>query len=160
MLEEIQFDPPFTEEEEERELIDGVEERRGCFDSRVSLDSAQVECFGFGHRIVDALVKRATQESVEGAAAVRMIANRALAMEEARGGWQFNWLLRVGAVRLREELIADRCGGSDRRRRRGADGGGDAVVCGWNCWQHNPWTASCGRRAGRTRFWSVRLWRN
>ena len=56
----IQFYPPFTEEH--KELVEGQEKRRVCFDPRTFVDSEQVEYFGFGHRIIDALVKRTTEE--------------------------------------------------------------------------------------------------
>ena len=67
----IQFHPPFTEEH--KELVEGQEKRRVCFDPRTFVDSEQVEYFGFGHRIIDALVKRITEERHDGATAIRQL---------------------------------------------------------------------------------------
>ena len=68
---EIQFYPPFTQEE--RELIDGKEQRKVCFDPQVDVDSVSIEYMGFGHPIIDRLVQQVTTNSVKGAAAVRNI---------------------------------------------------------------------------------------
>ena len=94
----IHFHPPFTEEH--KELIAGLEQRRVCFDPRSFVDSELVEYFGFGHPIVDALVKRVTEERHDGAAAVRVIPEDAI--EGLKSGWQFNWLIKVGGLRPRE----------------------------------------------------------
>ena len=99
---QIQFHPPFTEEH--RDLLDGDERRRVCFDPRVSVDSAQVEYFGFGHPIVDQLVERATRQMVDGAAAVRVISPASV--PGIRAGWQFNWLLTTGGLRPRESVVS------------------------------------------------------
>lgn len=110
----IHFHPPFTEEE--RALIDGAERRRVCFDPRVSVDSAQVEYFGFGHPIVDALVKRATETGVDGAAAIRAVSTAVL--PDLRPGWQFNWVLKVSGAQPKELVLpvfVDDQGNSDLR---------------------------------------------
>ena len=94
----IQFHPPFTEER--KDLIEGEESRRVCFDPRIFVDSEHVEYLGFGHPIIDALVKRVVEERHDGASAIRQISEDAL--EGLRQGWQFNWLLKVGGFRPRE----------------------------------------------------------
>ena len=99
---QIQFHPPFTEEH--RDLLDGDERRRVCFDPRVSVDSAQVEYFGFGHSIVDQLVARATRQVVDGTAAVRVISP--VSVPSVRPGWQFNWLLTAGGSRPSESVVS------------------------------------------------------
>ena len=100
----IQFHPPFTEEA--RDLIDGYQfERRSvCFDPGQAPDSENVEYFGFGHPIVEALVRRIVQEQPEGAAAVRWITPALLS--GVRPGWQFNWRLTIGGPRRREYVHA------------------------------------------------------
>ena len=110
----IHFHPPFTEEH--KELIGGQEQRRVCFDPRSFVDSELVEYFGFGHPIVDALVKRVTEERHEGATAIRVIPEDAI--EGLRSGWQFNWLIRVGGLQPREfvhSIFVDDCGIADAR---------------------------------------------
>ena len=94
----VDFGPPFTEEH--RELLDGLEQRLVCFDPRVSVDSETVEYFGFGHPVVDALVRRATHDELSGSATIRQISS-----EDTPGGdhgWQFNWRLRLNAAEPRE----------------------------------------------------------
>ena len=97
---EIHFHPPFTEDH--RELVGNLERRRVCFDPRVSVDSEHVEYMGFGHPIVDTLVRDAMDESVDGAAAGRVVSSRVL--PQIRPGWQFVWLLTVGGVRTEEQV--------------------------------------------------------
>lgn len=99
---QIQFHPPFTEEH--RDLLDGDERRRVCFDPRVSVDSAQVEYFGFGHPIVDQLVDRTTRRTVDGAASVRVVSPANV--PDVRPGWQFNWLLSTSGPRPRESVVS------------------------------------------------------
>ena len=94
----IQFHPPFTEEH--KDLIQGEEKRRVCFDPRTFVDSEHVEYFGFGHPIIDAVVKRTTEERHDGAAAIRQIPEGTI--DGLRPGWQFNWLVKVGGLRPRE----------------------------------------------------------
>jgi len=94
----IQFHPPFTEEH--KELVDGQEKRRVCFDPRTFVDSEQVEYFGFGHPIIDAVVRRTTEERHDGATAIRELS--AGATPGLRPGWQFNWLIRIGGLNPRE----------------------------------------------------------
>ena len=94
----IQFHPPFTEDH--RELVGDFEKRRVCFDPQISVDSEQVEYFGFGHPIVDAIVRRAIEEVPDGATAVRVI--RPSVLPGVRPGWQFNWLLKVGGFEAKE----------------------------------------------------------
>ena len=94
----IQFHPPFTEEH--KELIEGQEKRRVCFDPRSFVDSEHVEYFGFGHPIIDAVVKRTTEERHDGATAIRQLAEGTI--DGLRPGWQFNWLVKVGGLKPRE----------------------------------------------------------
>ncbi|MXY79046.1 MAG: hypothetical protein F4Y94_05010 [Chloroflexi bacterium] len=68
----VEFGPPFTEEH--RDLLDGQERRLVCFDPRISVDSETVEYFGFGHPIVDALVRNVTRDNLKGSAAIRCLA--------------------------------------------------------------------------------------
>ena len=96
----IQFHPPFTEEH--KELIEGQEKRRVCFDPRNFVDSEHVEYFGFGHPIIDALVKRTTEERHDGATAIRQLPEGTI--DGLRPGWQFNWLVKVGGLKPREFL--------------------------------------------------------
>jgi hypothetical protein len=95
---QIHFHPPFTEEH--KELIEGEEKRRVSFDPRTFVDSQYVEYFGFGHPIIDAIVRRVIQERHEGAAAIRQL--RQGSVDEVRPGWQFNWLVKVGGLNPRE----------------------------------------------------------
>ena len=94
----IQFHPPFTEEH--KELIEGREKRRVCFDPRTLVDSELVEYFGFGHPIIDALVKRTLEERHDGASAIRRLPEGSV--DGLRPGWQFNWLIKVGGLHPRE----------------------------------------------------------
>lgn len=96
----VVFHTPFTLEHPE--LFGGQEVRRVCFDPRTNVDSEYVEYFGFGHPIVDALVKRATQEKQDGAATVRRVARSEVGLD--RPGWQFNWIVQVGGLRPKEYL--------------------------------------------------------
>ena len=95
---QIHFHPPFTEEH--KELVEGQERRRVCFDPRTSVDSEHVEYFGFGHPVVDALVKRTLEERHDGASAIKQLPQGAI--DGMRSGWQFNWLVKVGGLRPRE----------------------------------------------------------
>ena len=95
---EIYFHPPFTEEH--KELVDGREKRRVCFDPRTFVDSEHVEYLGFGHPIIDAIVKRTIEERHDGATAIRQL--REGSFEGLRPGWQFNWLIKVGGLKPRE----------------------------------------------------------
>ena len=95
---QIHFHPPFTEEH--KELVEGQERRRVCFDPRTFVDSEHVEYFGFGHPIVDAIVKRTLEERHDGASAIRQLPEDAI--DGLRPGWQFNWLVKVGGLRSRE----------------------------------------------------------
>ncbi|MCY3569387.1 MAG: hypothetical protein OXH38_12210, partial [Chloroflexi bacterium] len=99
---EIQFHPPFTQEE--RELIDGKERRKVCFDPQVGVDSVSIEYMGFGHAIIDRLVQRVTSDSVEGATAVRNIPWYVL--PHVSPGWQFNWWLRARGRQPYERVIS------------------------------------------------------
>ena len=96
----IHFHPPFTEEH--KELIEGEEKRRVCFDPRTFVDSEHVEYFGFGHPIIDAVVKRTTEERHDGATAIRQLPEGTI--DGLRPGWQFNWLVKVGGLKPREFL--------------------------------------------------------
>ena len=94
----IQFHPPFTEEH--KELLNGQETRRVCFDPRTHVDSEHVEYFGFGHPIIDAVVRRAVEESHEGATAIRQLPEDTI--EGLRPGWQFVWYVKLGDLKPRE----------------------------------------------------------
>ena len=94
----IHFHPPFTEEH--KELIEGEEKRRVCFDPRTFVDSEHVEYFGFGHPIIDAVVKRTIEERHDGATAIRELSEGTI--DGLRPGWQFIWLVKVGGLKPRE----------------------------------------------------------
>ena len=94
----IHFHPPFTEEG--RELLNGIEDRYVCFDPHI--DSERAEYFGFGHPIVDALVKRVTSERPDGAAAIRTISRERV--PDVRPGWQFNWRIATGGPQPKEYI--------------------------------------------------------
>lgn len=97
----IEFLPPFSSEE--RALLDGSEVRRVCFDPRLTVESSDIEYFGFGHPIVNALIDRVTRQRDEGKAAVRYISRANY--PTVRPGWQFNWRLRMHAADSREWLL-------------------------------------------------------
>lgn len=92
----IVFHAPFTLEHPE--VIQGQEVRRVCFDPRVEVDSDEVEYFGFGHPIVDALVKRVLEEKKLGLTAVRRLPGSTAAVS----GWQFNWLISIAGLSKKE----------------------------------------------------------
>lgn len=96
----VVFHPPFAMEHPE--LLQGQEARRVCFDPRLRIESELVEYLGFGHPIVDALVKRVTEERQDGAAAVRRVSSTHL----DRPGWQFNWRIAVGGLRPNEFIYS------------------------------------------------------
>lgn len=98
----IHFHPPFTEEH--RELVGGQEQRRVCFDPRAFVDSEHVEYFGFGHPIIDAIVKRTIEERHDGATAIRQLPSGAI--EDLRPGWQFVWIVKAGGLKPREFVHA------------------------------------------------------
>ena len=98
----IFFHPPFSLEHPE--LVGGQDARRVCFDPRLNTDSEFVEYFGFGHPVIDALVRRTINERVDGAAAVRSVNPRVAGVE--RSGWQFNWKVTVGGLSSREFIFA------------------------------------------------------
>jgi SNF2 family DNA or RNA helicase len=97
----IFFHPPFSLEHPE--LVGGQDARRVCFDPRLNTDSEFVEYLGFGHPVIDALVRRTIEERVDGASAVRSVDPRAAGLE--RPGWQFNWKVTVGGLSSREFLF-------------------------------------------------------
>jgi ATP-dependent helicase HepA len=88
----VVFHVPFTIDYPE--LIRDGESRRVCFDPRLNVDSELVEYLGFGHPIVDALVRRVTQENPQGMAAVRR-----LSAPQLQAGWQFDWQIVVGGLK-------------------------------------------------------------
>lgn len=96
----VEFYPPFSIEQ--RDLLDGRDQRLVCFDPKQPVASSDVEYFGFGHPIVNALIKRTTQDSDNGKAAVRVLSRAAL--PAVRQGWQFNWRFRLHAAEEREWL--------------------------------------------------------
>ena len=95
---DIQFRYPFAVES--RELIKGEDKRRVSFDPRTFVDSERVEYFGFGHPIIDALVKRTIDENHDGASAIRRIDTTSIIGLEP--GWQFVWLVKIGGLNPRE----------------------------------------------------------
>ena len=70
----------------------------------MNIDSAEVEFLGFGHPIIDALVRRVTEELSDGAATVRVL-DRAR-VGGVRSGWQFVYRMRFGDARQSEEVIS------------------------------------------------------
>jgi superfamily II DNA or RNA helicase len=107
----VVFHAPFTIEHPE--VIGGVEARRVCFDPRIQFDSEQIEYFGFGHPIVDALVHRVLEEKPQGLAAVRSSSGSHL----ERAGWQFNWMIKIEGLSGKEILypvfVDDDCSADD-----------------------------------------------
>ena len=94
----VQFHPPFTEEHSA--LVGSSEKRRVCFDPRLSVDSEHVEYFGFGHPIVDTIMRRVIEERADGVAAVRLVSR--VVLPAVRPGWQFNWMMKIGGLDARE----------------------------------------------------------
>ena len=88
----IVFNVPFVIEYPE--LIKDGESLRVCFDPRLHVDSELVQYLGFGHPVIDALVRRVTEERSDGMAAVRQVPDSV-----APPGWQFNWLISVGGLK-------------------------------------------------------------
>ena len=98
----VTFHAPFTTEH--KELFGPQSEiRRICMNPHLLIDSEFVEFFGFGHPVVDALVKRVLEERPNGSAAVRAIAKSRL--ELPSDGWLFVFLLKIGGVKTREEVV-------------------------------------------------------
>ena len=89
----LMFHAPFSLEHPE--LIDGRDKRRVCFDPQSHVDSENVEYMGFGHPIIDTLTEDRISDWTDGAAAVRKV------FGFPESGWQFNWLVKIGAVRVR-----------------------------------------------------------
>ncbi len=98
----VHFHPPLSTER--HDLIGNHERCRVCFDPHVNIDSAEVEFLGFGHPIIDALVRRVTEELSDGAATVRVL-DRAR-VGGVRSGWQFVYRMRFGDARQSEEVIS------------------------------------------------------
>ncbi len=96
----VTFNPPFSLERPD--LIDGRPRRRVCFNPQLNVDSEFVEYFGFGHPLVDELTRQARIEDLRGTAAVRRI----VCSEVESPGWQFNWRVKVGAIRPRAMVFA------------------------------------------------------
>jgi hypothetical protein len=90
----IFFHTPFTLERPD--LVAGQDARRVCFDPRIGTTSELVEYLGFGHPIIDALVKRTLEERHDGAAAVRRVDPAKAGID--RAGWQFNWKVTIGGM--------------------------------------------------------------
>src|SRR5258708_2417807 len=88
----IVFHGPFTIDYPE--FVRDGESRRVCFDPRLNIDSDLVEYLGFGHPIIDALVRRVTQENPQGMAAVRRLTSASL-----ESGWQLNWQIEIGGLK-------------------------------------------------------------
>lgn len=87
----VEFHPPFSVNE--RGLLDGSHQRHVCFDPTLPVASSDVEYFGFGHPIVNALIRRATEDVDIGKAAVRHLSSQQI--PNLRPGWQFNWRFRL-----------------------------------------------------------------
>ncbi len=94
----IQFHYPFTVERPD--LVDGQDKRVVCFNPHTYVDSELVEYLGFGHPVIDALVKRVVEEQHEGASAIRQIPEGMI--DRLRPGWQFIWLVTVGGIKPRD----------------------------------------------------------
>lgn len=88
----LMFHAPFSLEYPE--LIDKRDKRRVCFDPETHVDSENVEYMGFGHPIIDTLTEDRITDWTDGAAAVRKVAGF------TESGWQFNWLVKIGSVRM------------------------------------------------------------
>ncbi len=97
----IYFHVPFTLEHPE--LVAGQEARRVCFDPHVNPDSELVEYLGFGHPIIDALVRRTLDQHLDGSAAVRRVDGAELGIGSP--GWLFNWILTVGGLSSRRFVL-------------------------------------------------------
>ncbi|MDP9302149.1 MAG: SNF2-related protein [Actinomycetota bacterium] len=96
----VEFHAPFTVEHPE--LFGGLERRRVCLNPRSSVDSELVEYLGFGHPVIDALVRRVAEEKPDGAAAVRAIDPAMVDVPSV--GWQFNWLISVNGLRSTQTM--------------------------------------------------------
>jgi len=97
----IFFHTPFTLERPD--LVAGQDARRVCFDPRVGTTSELVEYLGFGHPIIDALVRRTLEERHDGAAAVRRVDPAEAGVD--RAGWQFNWKVTIGGMAPRQFVL-------------------------------------------------------
>lgn len=97
----IFFHTPFTLEHPE--LVAGEDARRVCFDPRIGTSSELVEYLGFGHPIIDALVRRTLEEHQDGAAAVRRVDPDAAQLDGP--GWQFNWKVTIGGMTSRQFIF-------------------------------------------------------
>ena len=94
----MQFHYPFTVDRPD--LIDGQDKRVVCFNPRNSVDSEFVEYLGFGHPVIDALVKRVVEEQHDGASAIRQIPLGSI--DGLKPGWQFVWFVTVGGLKPRD----------------------------------------------------------
>ena len=87
----VEFYPPFTINASE--VLDGRHQRLVCFDPKLQVASSEVEYFGFGHPVVNALIRRATEDADSGKATVRYLPSEHI--PNLRPGWQFNWRFRL-----------------------------------------------------------------
>lgn len=86
------------------ELVkDGGNHRLACFERNVAREREDVEFFTLGHPVVDALVERVMDSGYDGMAAVRHIRNSGLA---ATNGYQFDYILEIGGVNPRKEILS------------------------------------------------------
>ena len=97
----IEFHPPFTEDE--KDLLDANLQRLVCFDPGLPVESSDVEYFGFGHPIVNTLIRRATEKIDNGKATIRHLP--AERIPDLRPGWQFNWRFRLHDATERREWL-------------------------------------------------------
>jgi ATP-dependent helicase HepA len=96
----VEFHAPFTVEHPE--LFGGMERRRVCLNPRSSVDSELVEYLGFGHPVIDALVRRVAEEKPDGAASVRAV--ESASVDVYSPGWQFNWIITVNGLRSTQTM--------------------------------------------------------
>lgn len=81
----------------------GGDRRVACFEPNVAREREDVEFFTFGHPIVDALVERVMGGGYDGMAAVRHVRNSGL---PAADGYQFDFVLEIGGVNPRKEVLS------------------------------------------------------
>ena len=96
----IMYHPPFALQRQD--LVGPDPKRRVSFNPDANVDSEMVEYMGFGHPIVDELVRTAVSDNVEGSATVRRVASTVC----QRDGWQFNFLVKIKSVRSESAVFA------------------------------------------------------
>lgn len=89
----IMYHPPFALQRQD--LVGPDPKRRVSFNPDANVDSEMVEYMGFGHPIVDELVRMTVSENTGGSATVRRVAS----IDCQGDGWQFNFLVKIKSVR-------------------------------------------------------------